>query len=295
MKPARFEYYDPRSLEEALEILGGYGGDGKILAGGQSLMPLLNMRLARPKAIVDINRIQALNYVRATDTGVAIGANARQRALQRERLIGERLPLLREAASYIAHPQIRSRGTICGSLAHADPAAELPALAVALDAELVAEGPSGTRTISSESFFVSYFTNSLDLNEILTEARFPAPPKEMAWSILEISRRHGDFALVGIVAGLAVDQQRQAVTKARLVYFGVGPTPIRVKEAEEALMGQRPGEVTFEAAAQNAAKGIDPSNDIHATAEYRRALAGTLTRRALRAAAQKLGIHGEQK
>lgn len=295
MKPARFEYYDPRSLEEALEILGVYQGDGKVLAGGQSLIPLLNMRLARPKVIVDINRIQELSYIRRTESGVAIGANARQRALQREGLIGERLPLLREAASYIAHPQIRSRGTICGSLAHADPAAELPALAVALDAELVAEGPIGTRTISSDSFFVSYLTNSLDFNEILTEARFPAPPKDMAWSILEVSRRHGDFALVGIVAGLAVDQERQAVTKARLVYFGVGPTPIRVKEAEEALMGQRPGEVVFEAAAQIAAKEIDPSNDIHATVEYRRAVAGTLTRRALRAVLQKLGVHLDSK
>ncbi|MGH7796273.1 MAG: FAD binding domain-containing protein [Candidatus Binatia bacterium] len=288
MKPAKFDYYDPINLQHALEILSVYQSDGKVLAGGQSLMPLLNMRLARPRGIVDINQIKVLNYIRATESGVAIGANARQRALQRDGLIGERLPLLREAASYIAHPQIRSRGTICGSLAHADPAAELPALAVALDAELVAEGPIGTRTISSDSFFVSYFTTRLEFNEILTEARFPAPPKDMVWSILEVSRRHGDFALVGIVAGLAVDQERQVVTKARLVYFGVGPTPIRIKVAEEALMGQPPREVAFEAAAQIASKEIDPSNDIHATAEYRRALAATLTRRALRAAMQKL-------
>lgn len=295
MKPAKFDYYDPRSLEEALALLDTHQGDGKVLAGGQSLMPLLNMRLARPNVVVDINRIKELNYVRASDGGIAIGAIARQRALQTEKLIAERVPILQEAAYYIAHPQIRSRGTICGSIAHADPAAELPALALALDAELVAEGPIGTRTISSDSFFVSHLTNSLDFNEILTEARFPAPPKDMAWSILEVSRRHGDFALVGIVAGLAVDQERQAVTKARLVYFGVGPTPVRVKEAEEALMGQRPAEVAFEAAAQIAAKEIDPSNDIHATAEYRRAVAGTLTRRALRAVLQKLGVHLDPK
>ena len=291
MKPAKFDYFDPINVAHAIEILSVYQNDGKVLAGGQSLMPLLNMRLARPRGIVDINQIKALNYIRATESGVAIGANARQRALQRDGLIGERLPFLREAASFIAHPQIRSRGTICGSFAHADPAAELPALAVALDAELVAEGPGGTRTIPSESFFVSYFTTRLDFNEILTEVRFPAPPKDMVWSILEVSRRHGDFALVGIVAGLAVDQERQTMSKARLVYFGVGPTPVRVKVAEEALMGQLPGQVVFESAAQMAAKEIDPSNDIHATAEYRRAVAGTLTRRALGAVLKKLGAN----
>jgi CO/xanthine dehydrogenase FAD-binding subunit len=288
MKPPRFDYYDPRTLQEALEILDAHQGDGKVLAGGQSLMPLLNMRLARPKVVVDINRIQALSYIRPMESGVAIGANARQRALQQENLIAERLPLLREAAYYIAHPQIRSRGTICGSLAHADPAAELPALAMALDAELVATGLRGARTIPSDSFFLSFFTTDLQPNEILTEVRFPAPPKDMAWSILEVSRRHGDFALVGIVAGLAVDQERQAVTDARLIYFGVGPTPIRVKQAERALIGQRPAEAAWDAAARVASQGIDPSNDIHATEEYRRAVAATLTKRALRAALGKL-------
>jgi CO/xanthine dehydrogenase FAD-binding subunit len=288
MKPARFEYYDPRNLQEALEILDAHPDDGKILAGGQSLMPLLNMRLARPKIVVDINRIEELDYVRATETGVAIGANARQRALQTERLIGERLVLLREAGYFIAHPQIRSRGTICGSLAHADPAAELPALAVALDAELVASGPNGARTLSAETFFLSYFTTVLQPNEILTEVRFPAPPEDMAWSVLEVSRRHGDFALVGIVAGLAVDRERNVINRARLVYFGVGATPMRVEEAEKALIGQAPGEAAFDAAAQIAGQRVDPSNDIHATAEYRRAVAATLTRRALRAATQKI-------
>ena len=288
MKPARFEYYDPRNLQEALEILDVHSDDGKILAGGQSLMPLLNMRLARPKIIVDINQIVGLNYVKATDTGVAIGANARQRALQTERLIRERLVVLREAGSFIAHPQIRSRGTICGSLAHADPAAELPALAVALDAEFVATGPKTARAIPAGGFFQSYFTTALQANEMLTEARFPAPPKDMAWSILEVSRRHGDFALAGIVAGLAVERERPVINRARLVYFGVGATPMRVNTAEALLIGQAPGEAAFDAAAQVAGQEIDPSNDIHATAEYRRAVAATLTRRALRAAMEKL-------
>jgi CO/xanthine dehydrogenase FAD-binding subunit len=289
MKPARFDYYDPRSLEEALTLLDAHQGDAKVLAGGQSLMPLLNMRLARPKVVVDINQIKELNYIRSTDGSVAIGANARQRTLQTEALIAERLPILREAAYYIAHPQIRSRGTICGSIAHADPAAELPALALALDADMTLTSAKATRSVGADAFFQSFFTTALAANEMLTEMRFPVPAKDTAWSVLEISRRHGDFALAGIVAGLALDPDRQIITRARLVYFGVGATPIRVKAAEEALVGQAVAETALEAAAQNAKEGIDPSNDIHATEEYRRAVAATLTKRALRAALQKLG------
>jgi len=289
MKPAKFDYYDPRSLEEALALLDTHQGDGKVLAGGQSLMPLLNMRLARPNVVVDINRIKELNYVRASDGGIAIGAIARQRALQTEKLIAERVPILREAAYYIAHPQIRSRGTICGSIAHADPAAELPALALALDAEMTLTSAKAARTVGAETFFQSFFTTALEANEILTEVRFPAPPKDSSWSVLEISRRHGDFAIAGIVAGLALDPERQVIARARLVYFGVGATPIRVTAAEDALIGQAAAEPAFETAAQSAKQGIDPSNDIHASEEYRRAVAATLTKRALRAALQKLG------
>src|SRR5438046_599850 len=237
MKPAKFDYYDPRSLEEALALLDTHQGDGKVLAGGQSLMPLLNMRLARPNIVVDINRIKELNYVRASDGGIAIGALARQRALQTEQLIAERMPILQEAAYYIAHPQIRSRGTICGSIAHADPAAELPALALALEAEMTLGSAKGARSVGAETFFQSFFTTALAANEILTEVRFPAPPKDSAWSVLEISRRHGDFAIAGIIAGLALDPNRQVIARARLVYFGVGPMPIRVKAGEEALIG----------------------------------------------------------
>jgi len=289
MKPARFDYYDPRSLEEALELLQKHQADSKILAGGQSLMPLLNMRLARPKVVVDINRIDGLSSVKSWNGGISIGARVNQRTLEREKQVAERLPILREAAQHIGHPQIRSRGTVCGSLAHADPAAELPALALALDAEFVATGPKGARTILSDSFFVSYFTTSLEPNEILTEVRFPGSPKGMAWSFLEISRRHGDFALAGVVAGLAVDPGRRSITGARLVCFGVGPTPVRVKEAEEALIGQPAGEKSFHAAAEIVSRGVDPDNDVHASADYRRSVAGTLVRRTLLQAWQKLG------
>jgi carbon-monoxide dehydrogenase medium subunit len=289
MKPAKFDYYDPRSLDEALALLDRHSDDAKVLAGGQSLMPLLNMRLARPNVVVDINQIKDLNYVRASDGGIAIGAIARQRALQAEKLIAERVPILREAAYFIAHPQIRSRGTICGSIAHADPAAELPALALALDAKMTLTSAKAARTVAAEDFFQSFFTTALEANEILTEVRFPAPPKDSVWSVLEISRRHGDFAIAGIIAGLALEPNRQVITRARLVYFGVGATPVRVTAAEEALIGQAASEPAFEAAAQSAKQGIDPSNDIHATEEYRRAVAATLTKRALRAALQKLG------
>ena len=289
MKPPVFDYHDPRSIEEALKLLSNQPGDCKVLSGGQSLMPLLNMRLVRPKVIIDINRIEGLNYVRPWDKGLAVGAGVPVQAIERDRLFTERLPILCDAAKQIGHPQIRSRGTICGSIAHADPAAELPALAVALDAEMVATGTNGTRTIPCGDFFVSYFTTSLLPNEILTEVRFPAPPEKMAWSFLEVSRRHGDFALVGVVTGLGIDQARKTISEARLVYFGVGPTPMRVKEAEQILIGQAPGEPTFQAASDAVSKGLDPDNDLHASAEYRRSVAGTLTRRSLLQAWQKLG------
>ena len=209
--------------------------------------------------------------------------------MQTEKLIAERVPILQEAAYYIAHPQIRSRGTICGSIAHADPGGGRCGVALALDAEMTLTSAKGARTVGAETFFQSFFTTALEANEILTEVRFQASPKDSAWSVIEISRRHGDFAIAGIVAGLALDPDRQVIRRARLVYFGVGPTPIRVKAAEDALIGQAAAEPAFEAAAQSAKQGIDPSNDIHATEEYRRAVAATLTKRALRAALQKIG------
>ncbi len=288
MKPPKFDYYDPEGLEEALRLIENYQRDGKILAGGQSLMPLLNMRLARPKVVVDINRIRELNYVRAVNGTIGVGANVRQRALQADSQIAERIPILRDAAKYIAHPQIRNRGTICGSIAHSDPAAELPALALALEAEMTLTSAKSARSVRAADFFQSFFTTALEPNEILTEVRFSAPPKDTAWSILEVSRRHGDFAIVGIVAALALDQDRRAVASARLVYFGVGPTPMRSEAAENALLGQPAEEAAFAAAGEIAGRGIDPDNDVHASAEYRRAVAATLTRRALKAAHQKL-------
>jgi carbon-monoxide dehydrogenase medium subunit len=290
MKPPRFEYFSPHTLGEAISLLERYAGDGRILAGGQSLMPLLNMRLARPAALVDINRVGELGAVRPWNGGVSIGATVRQRALQREPLIAECLPIVLEIAPHIGHQQIRSRGTICGSIAHADPAAELPALAVAVGAEMVATGPRGVRTIAAADFYRGYLTTSLETAEILTEVRFSAPPPAMAWSFMEVSRRHGDFALVGIIAGLSVDRERDVVVDARIVHFGVGPNPRRASEAERMLVGTPPGEEAFRAAGDVTSQNLDPDTDVHATADYRRSVAGALTRRALRRAWAKLGV-----
>jgi len=251
-------------------------------------MPLLNMRLARPAALVDINRIAELGALRPWDGGVSIGATVRQRALQREEVISGRLPIVLDIAPHIGHQQIRSRGTICGSIAHADPAAELPASAGAIGAEMVATGPRGARTISASDFYRGYLTTSLDPVEILTEVRFPAPPPEMAWSFIEVSRRHGDFALVGVIAGLSM--ARGTIQDARVVHFGVGPKPMRASDTERMLVGAPPGEDTFRAAAESASRGLDPASDVHATAEYRRSVAGALTRRALQQAWKKIAV-----
>ena len=289
MKPPRFEYFSPHTLGEAVSLLERYAGDGRVLAGGQSLMPLLNMRLARPAALVDINRVAELGAVRPWAGGVSIGATVRQRALQREPLISDRLPIVLEIAPHIGHQQIRSRGTICGSIAHADPAAELPALAVAMGAEMVVTGPRGVRAIAAADFYRGYLTTSLESAEILTDVRFSAPPPGMAWSFIEVSRRHGDFALVGVIAGLSVDRERGRVVDARLVHFGVGPNPKRASEVERMLVGAAPGEDAFRAAGEAASRNLDPDTDVHATADYRRSVAGALTRRALQYAWDKLG------
>lgn len=279
MKPARFDYFDPRSFDEAVEVMAGAAGDAKVMAGGQSLMPLMNMRLVRPAVVVDINRVDASSYVKAWNDGVAIGATTRQRSLEWDSFIGERLPVLKMAARHIGHTQIRSRGTVCGSLAHADPAAELPALALALDAEVDVQSSRGKRTIAAADFFVDYLTTSLEPDEILVETRFPAAPTGMAWSFKEVSRRHGDFAMVGIVAGLALS--RGTISDARLTHFGVGGTPIRCREVEASLKGQPAGQEAFAAAAAAVQPLLDPSDDVHASAAYRRSVAGVLTERAL--------------
>lgn len=289
MKPAPFDYAAPATLEEAVALLKSNVGVAKILAGGQSLVPLLNMRLARPALLIDLNRVADLEYVREQDGHLAIGSMTRLRTLERSDLLRGHLPLLHAAIRLVAHPQIRSRGTLGGSLAHADPAAECPAVALALDAELRALGPRGTRSIPAAKFFVTYLTTALDPAEILTEVRLPVLPRDTGWSIVEVSRRHGDFAMAGAVATVSLGRSGKIATT-RIVLFGTGPTPFRPHAAEDGLLGERPAETLLARAARVAAEEIDePLSDLHASSDYRRHLANVVVRRALAEAIERSG------
>ena len=282
MKPAPFEYHRPRTVEEGTALLAKYGDEAKVLAGGQSLVPLMNMRLARPANLIDINRIESLAYIRDDGRALRIGALTRQRVAERAPLVAERCPLLRDALRLVGHAPIRNRGTIGGSIAHADPAAELTAILVALDGEVTARGPKGTRVIAARDLFVSYLRTSLDPRELLTEVRIPALPAGAGWSWMEIARRHGDFALAGVGVVLAV--RGRTIAEARIGLTGVGPTPVRAAEAERLLVGRSPSEDLWNAAAAAVRAAVTPDGDIHASAEYRTHVAGVLTQRALREA-----------
>ena len=283
MKPAPFEYHDPRSIDDAVALLARHGDDAKVLAGGQSLIPLLAFRLARPAVIVDINRIPALDYIRNEHDGVAIGALARQRQLELWAL--GRSPLLRTALRHVGHAAIRTRGTIAGSIAHADPAAELPALLLCLDGSVIARSSSGQREIPARELFVSHLTTAVRADELITEARLPGLPDGAGWGFLEVARRHGDFALVGVVAVVALRNGR--IEQARVALFGCGAAPVRATPAEQALAGQAPTPGAFAAAAREAAGKLTPDADLHASAEYRRRVAHTLMVRALAAATER--------
>lgn len=281
MKPPSFDYYDPRTVEEVVSLLVEHRGEAKILAGGQSLMPLLNMRLARPGVIIDVNKVAGLDHIQEADGDLIIGAMTRQRAVERSELVQRLHPLLHAATLCIAHPQIRNRGTVGGSLAHSDPAAEYPAVAVALDAELRLVGPNGDRSVKAGDFFTTYLTTALEPDELLTEVRLPSRPERSGWSFLEVSRRHGDFALTGAAVTVTLDGGGSC-SAARIVLFGVAPTPVRARDAEQLLIGEAPEERLFEQAGQRASDAIDePLSDVHAPAQYRKYVAGVLTRRAL--------------
>ena len=284
MKPPSFEYVAPTSIDEAVAALAQGGIEAKVLAGGQSLVPLLNFRLARPALLVDLNRIAELAYVTGRDGGIAIGAMTRQARVERDPALAHSQPLLREAIRWVGHAAIRSRGTIGGSLAHADPAAELPAVVVCLDAQLSVIGPRGRRSIPAADFFLGYLSTALEPDEILLEAWLPAlaPCTGQAW--LEFARRHGDFALAGVAVSLCLRGER--VETARIVLTGVGGTPVRAREAETLLIGSSVLE-RVSAAADAVRSAIDPDADIHASKEYRAHLAGVLTERAVRLAYER--------
>lgn len=285
MKPAPFEYLAPDSLEAALDILSVHGGDAKLLAGGQSLIPVMNFRLAQPSLLVDLNGLGELDFVRRDEAGgLRIGAMTRQRRLERDPLVAELAPLLREAAPFIAHPQIRNRGTVGGSLAHADPAAELPAVAVALDARFRLRRPRGERWVEARDFFSGLFSTVLEPDEMLVEVALPPPVPRTGWAFLEVARRHGDYAQVGIAARVTLDEAGRC-REARLVYLSVGDGPVEAREAARLLAGADLSSDSIAVAADKASSDeMDPLGDIHASAAFKRHLARVLTGRALQQA-----------
>lgn len=287
MKPPAFEYFAPANLQEALELLDRYGDEAKILAGGQSLMPLLNLRLARPKVIIDVNGLEPLASVSEDQGGgLTIGALTRQRALERSRLVQERNPLLAATLPLIGHFQIRNRGTIGGSLVHADPAAEMPAVSLCLAAELVLRSIRSQRVVRSEDFFLDYMTTAIQPNEILTEIRMPGWRPRVGWAVEEVSRRNGDFAIVGVSTLLELDEHNSC-TIARIALFGVAGRPVRMQRAEAALCGSSPDNKVLAEASGIVSEDLDPDSDVHASATYRKEVGAVLTRRALELALRR--------
>jgi carbon-monoxide dehydrogenase medium subunit len=283
MKLPPVEYEAPTTVAEAIDLLAEYSDEASVLAGGQSLIPLLALRLARPEVLVDINGIDELSGVSATDGWVAIGAMTREYVAEESEIVADAVPLLAAALPFIGHEAIRSRGTIGGSLAHADPAAELPAVARALDAEFVVRGPSGERVIPAAQWFEGYLTTSRSPDELLLEVRFPAAGQGTGVSFQEVARRHGDFAMVGLAVSLGLSGGM--ISDARLAFAGVSDVPVRATAAEDLLVGERPSAELFEEAARRATGDIDPPADLHGSSDYRKTVAAAIVRRGLRAAA----------
>ena len=284
MKPAPFRYVAARSVAEAVDALARDRDEAKVLAGGQSLVPMLNMRLARPSVVVDINGASDLDYLEASDGALAVGALLRQRRL--ERWAESRAPLIAEGLRCVGHWAIRTRGTVAGSIAHGDPASELPALLLCLDGAVVARRAGGERLIPASEFYVAPLVTRLAPDELVTEVRFTLPRDDAGWGFAEVARRHGDFALVGAVA-LVWRGADGRVAGSRLAFFGVGPTPVRGGAAEATLTGHEPTPARLREASRAAAAPLAPDADLHATAEYRREVAAVLAERTLSAAVER--------
>jgi len=282
VKPPAFTYHRPTDLGEALAVLAGTGAGGKVLAGGQSLVPVLNMRLAAPAHLVDINRLSDLAYVRTDAAAVRVGALARHADLERDPAAAAALPLLADATRHVAHPAIRNRGTTVGSIVHGDPAAELPAVLALLGGHVVLASTAGRRTVDAAEFFVGPLETAVRTGELAVEAVFPVPVGRTGTAWLELSRRHGDYALCGVGALVTVDDDLR-ITAARAACCSVGPVPV-VADVTDAVAGRAAVSADWAAAGALAAGAVDPDGDIHATAAYRRHLVGVLTARALRTA-----------
>lgn len=283
MKPAPFQYFAPTKLDEALTRLAEHGDAAKVLAGGQSLTPMMNFRLVTPAILIDLNRIGELAYIREHDGGLVIGAMTRQRQVERDARVAKHAPLISEAMPFVAHPQIRNRGTLGGIFAHADPAAELPAVAIATNAKFKVKNKKRERWIEARDFFTGLFSTVLEPDELLVEIAVPTMPPRTGYAFQEMSRRHGDFALAGVACTLTLDE-RGVCREARIVFLGLGPRPIDARNAAKQIVGAQPTPDAIRAAVEAVDSEIDPSADIHASAEFRRHLAQVLTRRALETA-----------
>jgi carbon-monoxide dehydrogenase medium subunit len=287
MKPAPFEYFAPETVADVLALLDEHGEDAKILAGGQSLVPMMNFRLVRPKVLVDINHVAGLSYIRESNGHLLIGAMTRHREVESSPAVERRNGLLADGVRYIGHGAIRARGTVGGSIVHADPTAELPLILTALDGEVRVVGPRGRRSIPSDQFFLSYFTTSMEPGEMCEEIAMPVLPTGAAWGFEEFAHRAGDFALVAVAALIVADVARRC-SSVRLAVAGVGATPIRARRAEQFLTGQPLTPSLVREAAQMVSREVEPESDLHASEAFRRHLAGTMTTRALERAAARL-------
>jgi 2-furoyl-CoA dehydrogenase FAD binding subunit len=280
MKPCAFEYFNPRSVKEAIDLLDRFGDEAKIIAGGQSLVPMMNFRLARPEILIDINGIKELEYIKTEDDELVVGALTRERDLEQSPLVVEKWPFLSKAISFIGHRTIRNRGTIGGSLVHADPSAEIPTSLCALNGKVKIKSASGEKILQPEEFFLTYLTTSLEPSELLVEVRIPALPEKTGWSFMELSRRSGDFAIVAV--GILLFMERGGKCKeTRISMGGVAPTPMRAEEAEALLTGRKITEKLIAEAARKAAEATDTESDYHASADYRRDMAKRFVQRGL--------------
>lgn len=289
MKPAPFEYYAPDSIEQVVELYSQYGGEAKILAGGQSLVPAMNFRVVQPSALIDLNRVAELSYIREEKDVIRVGAMARERHLEFDASIERYAPLLHEAVPFIAHPQIRNRGTIGGSIVHSDPAAELPVLMTALNARLKAKNASGERWVDAKDFFVGMFTTALEPDEILVEIELPFSPPRTGWSFMEVAPRAGDYAMMGVAVLVTLDENGNC-QKAKLVYLNAGEGPVEATEAAGSLEGQSIDDKLIKSAAEHASQQeMSPFGNMHASAEFQRHLAKVLTQKALQQATQRAG------
>src|SRR5262245_19575030 len=290
MKPPPFSYHDPRTVSDAVALLGSLD-NAKLLAGGQSMMPMLNMRFVQPDHIIDLNKVAGLSYIREANGALEIGAMTRQRDIEFSDVVRKRIPLMHEAIQHVGHRQTRNRGTIGGSLCHLDPSAELVTVSAAMDATVTVQGPSGTREIEFAAFPVAFMTPAIELNELVTSVRIPAWPDGHAYGFVEFSRRHGDFAIVSAAALLTADASGK-ITRASVTLGGIGVAPVRAVEVEQALVGQMPNDKFLREACE-ACRKYDALDDIHAPASYRQHLATVMSRRALEQARARLKSHAK--